>query len=55
MRTARNESEQPSGALPPSRDQVYLYLQFFISFAEQAMRLRQALNEPAYPRLVRVH
>lgn len=55
VRTVRNEAEQPSGASPPSRDQVYLYLQFFISFAEQAKRLRQALNEPAYPRIVRVH
>ena len=36
--TARNELGQPSGALPPSRDQVYLYLQLFIPFAEQAMR-----------------
>src|SRR5208283_1064428 len=44
IRTARNESGQPSGALPPSRDQVYLYLQFFIPFARQAMRLRQELN-----------
>ena len=52
---ARNESGQPSGALPPTRDQVYLYLQLFIPFAEQAMRLRQELNEPAYPRLVSVH
>ena len=53
--TARNPSGQPSGALPPSRDQVYLYLQLFIPFAEQAMRLRQELNEAAYPRLVPVH
>ena len=55
IRTVRNAAGEPSGASPPSRDQVYLYLQFFISFAEQAMRLRQALNEPAYPRLVRAH
>ena len=50
IRTARNESGRPSGARPPSRDQVYLYLQLFISFARQAMRLRQELSEPAYPR-----
>jgi hypothetical protein len=53
--TARNESGQPSGALPPSRDQVYLYLQLFIPFAEQAMRLRQELKDTAYPRLVPMH
>lgn len=55
MRTARNESGHPSGALPPSRDQVYLYLQLFIPFAEQAMRLREELKESAYPRLVQMH
>jgi len=55
IRTTRNDLEQPSGALSPSRDQVYLYLQLFIPFAEQAMRLRRELNEPLYPRLVRVH
>lgn len=54
IRTARTESGQPSGSLPPSRDQVYLYLQLFIPFAEQAMRLRQELNEPACPRLVQL-
>ena len=52
---ARNHAGQPTGARPPSRDQVYLYLQLFIPFAQQAMRLRQELNEPAYPRLVSVH
>jgi hypothetical protein len=55
IRTARNQSGQPSGALPPSRDQVYLYLQDFIPFARQAMLLRQELNEAPYPRLVQVH
>ena len=55
IRTTRNDAGQPSGALPPSRDQVYLYLQLFIPFAEQAMRLRQELNEPAYPRLIQLH
>ena len=54
IRTARTESGQPSGSLPPSRDQVYLYLQLFIPFAKQAMQLRQELNEPAYPRLVQL-
>jgi hypothetical protein len=55
IRTARNQSGQPSGALPPSRDQVYLYLQDFIPFARQAMLLRQELNDAPYPRLVKVH
>jgi hypothetical protein len=55
IRTARNQSGQPSGALPPTRDQVYLYLQDFIPFARQAMLLRQELNEAPYPRLVQVH
>ena len=55
IRTARNQSGQPSGALPPSRDQVYLYLQDFIPFARQAMLLRQELDETPYPRLVQVH
>ena len=55
IRTGRNESGRPSGARPPSRDQVYLYLQLFIPFARQAMRLRQELTEPAYPKLVQVH
>jgi hypothetical protein len=53
IRTARNESGEPSGASPPSRDQVYVYLQLFIPFAGQIMRLRQELSEPAYPKLVR--
>jgi len=53
IRTARNESGLPSAVLPPSRDQVYLYLQLFIPFAKQAARLRQEFGEAAYPRLVR--
>jgi hypothetical protein len=53
MRTARNEAGQPSGADAPSRDQVYVYLQLFIPFAEQMMRLRRELTEADYPRLVR--
>jgi len=53
MRTARNEAGEPSGASPPSRDQVYVYLQLFIPFAGQLMRLRRELSEPAHPRLVR--
>ncbi len=55
IRTARNQSGKPSGAQPPSRDQVYLYLQLFIPFARQALRLRRELNERPYPRIVRLH
>jgi len=51
LRTARNEAGQPSGADPPSRDQVYVYLQLFIPLAGQLMRLRRELTEPDYPRL----
>ena len=53
IRTARNEQGEPSGASPPSRDQVYVYLQLFIPLAEQLMRLRRELTEADYPRLVR--
>ncbi len=53
LRTARNESGQPAGANPPSRDQVYVYLQLFIPCAEQWMRLRRELIAPDYPRPVR--
>ena len=52
IRTARNESGRPSYANAPSRDEVYVYLQLFIPFAEQLMRLRRDLTEPDYPRLV---
>ena len=52
IRLARKESGQPSGAHPPSRDRVYVYLQLFIPFAEQLMQLRHQLSEPARPRLV---
>lgn len=51
IRTARNNSSDPSGAHPPSRDQVYVYLQLFIPFAEQLMRLRRELAEADFPRL----
>jgi hypothetical protein len=52
IRTARNGSGQPTAANPPSRDQVYVYLQLFIPFAEKLMRLRHTLTEADYPRLV---
>ncbi len=53
FRIARKESGQPCGAHSPSRDQVFVYLQLFIPFAEQLMQLRHQLSEPARPRLVR--
>ena len=52
LRTVRSESGPPSGADPPSRDQVYVYLQLFIPFLEQLSRLRRELTEADYPRLV---
>jgi len=54
IRTARNEAGEPSGANPPSRDQVYVYLQLFIPCAGQLMRLRRGLIERDYPRMVGV-
>lgn len=53
IRTARNETGRPSDENPPSRDQVYVYLQLFIPCAGQLMRLRHGLIEPDYPRLAR--
>ncbi len=53
FRIARKESGQPSGAHPPPRDRVFVYLQLFIPFAEQLMQLRHQMSEPARPRLVR--
>jgi hypothetical protein len=55
IRLVRNETGKPSSALPPSRDQVYLYLLLFIPFARQATRLRRELNERSSSRLVRLH
>jgi hypothetical protein len=43
IRVARNEAGHPSGAQPPSREQVYIYLQIFVPFAVQVMRLRAEL------------
>ena len=42
LRIARNDAGHPTGAAP-QREQVYVYLQLFIPFARQLMRLRQAL------------
>ena len=42
FRIARNDAGHPTAAAP-SREQVYVYLQLFIPFARQLMRLRDAL------------
>jgi hypothetical protein len=42
LRIARNEAGHPSAA-NPEREQVYVYLQLFIPFARQLMRLRGSL------------
>ena len=44
LRVARNEIGHPSGERIPDREQVYVYLQLFPSFARQAMHLRGALS-----------
>lgn len=41
LRIARNEAGHPTGAAP-QREQVYVYLQLFVPFARQLMRLRRA-------------
>jgi hypothetical protein len=43
LRVARNEAGHPSGDRVPDREQVYVYLQLFPSFARQVMHLRGAL------------
>jgi hypothetical protein len=41
LRIARNDAGHPTGATP-QREQVYIYLQLFVPFARQLMRLRRA-------------
>jgi hypothetical protein len=43
IRIARNEAGHPSGASPPSREQVYVNLQIFAHYANQVGRLRKVL------------
>ena len=43
IRIARNDAGHPSGAKPPSREQVYVSLQLFVPFARQLMRLRHEM------------
>ena len=44
LRIARNDAGHPTGATP-QREQVYVYLQLFVPFVRQLMRLRQALAQ----------
>jgi hypothetical protein len=43
IRIARNEFGHPSGAKPPLREQVYVFITLFVPFARQLMRLRSEL------------
>lgn len=43
LRIARNEAGHAISATPP-REQVYIYMQLFVPFARQLMRLRDALR-----------
>lgn len=43
LRIARNEAGHPTGTEVPERAQVYIFLQLFVPFARQLMRLRNAL------------
>jgi hypothetical protein len=44
LRIARNEAGHPTGDTKLQREQVYVYLQLFVPFARQLMRLRAALS-----------
>jgi hypothetical protein len=44
LRIARNGAGHPSGAAPPSREQIYINLQIFVPYAVQVARLRQELT-----------
>jgi hypothetical protein len=43
LRIARNEAGHPSTTAPPSREQVYIFIQMFVPFGRQIMLLRQSL------------
>ena len=43
LRVARNEAGHATATKPPTREQVYVYMQLFIPFAAQVRNLRQAL------------
>ena len=43
LRIARNEAGHPTGSRP-TREQVYVFLQLFVPFAGQLLKLRQALG-----------
>jgi hypothetical protein len=41
LRISRNEAGHPTGTSVPSREQVYVFLQLFVPFARQLMRIRR--------------
>lgn len=43
LRVARNDAGHPTGASAPQREQVYVFLQLYVPFSRQLMRLRAAL------------
>lgn len=43
LRIARNDAGHPTGS-KPTREQVYVFLQLFVPFVRQLMRLRKALR-----------
>jgi hypothetical protein len=44
LRIARNDAGHPTAGPLPEREQVYVYLQMFVPFARQVMKLRGALT-----------
>lgn len=44
LRVARNDAGHPTSAPPPSREQVFVYLQLFVPFARQLRDLREDLG-----------
>lgn len=44
LRISRNNAGHPTGLAAPGREMVFVYLQLFIPFARQLMRLRHALT-----------
>jgi hypothetical protein len=44
LRITRNDAGHPTAVPTPTREQVYVYLQMFIPFARQVMKLRSVLS-----------
>ena len=49
IRVARNDAGHPSGSSPPSREQVFVFLQLFPAFAKEVAQLRRAMGPIADP------